>query len=285
MKTFRLLVIAVFCGALASSCFNPPEYPDAPVIHYKSVSYVKGGTLDDGTEAADSIIVVLTFQDGNGDVGVGADEVNPPFNDRWYYTKQPLQHDNTLSDDCSQYKNMCWYINPLVSEFDKYLDIDDRKTSPYDSLPAFANPDNCTHWEVIYYDDDNNQDTPDKPLDTLYFAINRHYSNIFVEFQVKIPPSDPRYDPNNPFQKFDETALSRYPLCIVRSFDGRLPVLAEDLSHPTPLEGEIRYAMPSESFETLFGSQFIRLKIYIEDRALNESNTVYTEPFNLLENN
>jgi len=280
---FRWLLVVVFCGTLVSSCFDPPEYPDAPEISFKSVSYVKGGQPlpdDPGQVAADSIILILNFKDGDGDVGLGSGETLPPFNDRWYYTKSEVGFDPDLRLDCSGYKDRCFFVNGLPKEFDKYVDIKDSRTAQYDSLKPFAKPDNCIHWDVIYYDDDKNEETPAVPLDTLYFALNDHYNNIFVKFETRLDnPPNPAY----PYETFDEEQFFTYPSCGVRIFNGRIPILSEDLGSKTPLEGEIRYAIPSISFETIFGSKTLRLKVYIEDRALHQSNTIFTRDFTLHE--
>ena len=277
----RRLLVVVFCGTLISSCFDPPEYPDAPEIAFKSVSFVKGGQPlpdDPGSLAADSIILILTFKDGNGDVGISADETWPPFNDRWYYTNAGPP----ASDACID--NRCWLIDPLnkdwVATVDRYIDYSDRKDPGYDTLQNFVKPYNCINWDVIYYDHDNSNDTPTVPLDTLYFTLNPHYNNIFVEFEMKLDnPPDPTY----PYETFNEQQFFTYPSCGVRTFYGRIPILSEDFSSETPLEGEIRYAIPSISFQTIFGSKTLRLRVAVEDRALNRSNTVFTRDFTLRE--
>lgn len=285
---FRRLLVVVFCSSLAASCFDPPEYPDAPDISFQSVSYVKGGLLGDGQgQAADSVVVVLKFKDGDGDVGISSEETSPPFNDRWYYTKKPLEQDNRYRDDCTTYTNMCWFYSDVVTEFDKFVKYSDRGIAPFDSLltKTFSKPYNCLNWEVVYYDDDNNPDTQTVPLDTLYFELNPHYNNIFVDFQFR---NGQPLDPGNPevgYDTFDERAFFTYPFCGVRTFYGRIPILSESSGEGTPLEGTIRYAMPSVSFQTIFGAKQLRLRVSIEDRALNRSNTVYTREFNLLENN
>jgi len=283
-KIFLQLLVVVFCGTIVSSCFEPPEYPDAPEIVFKSVDYVKGGPLGDGTgQAADSIVIRLSFKDGDGDVGISADEQYPPFNDRWYYTKVQPPHDASLPDDCTSYNKKCWYINErIIEEPEKFKYIvysDRRKTPGYDTLKSFTKPYNCINWEAVYYDDDLNPDTPTKPFDTLYFTLNPHYNNLFVEFEMKTD------DPASPYETFDEKQFFSYPLCGIRSFYGRIPILSEDLGRDTPLEGEIRYSIPSVSFETIFGAKTLRLRIYIEDRALHQSNVIYTRDFNLRENN
>jgi hypothetical protein len=282
MKLLRRLLVVVFCGPLIiSSCFNPPEYPDSPEIVFKSVDYIKGGPLPDGSQAADSIILKLSFKDGDGDVGIGSNELAPPFNDRWYYTKARLSPDNSIQPgyDCSSYNNKCYYIDGRPAEITKFVDYADRsKTTGYDTLKPYIKPFNCTNWEVIYVDDDNDPQTATVPYDTLFFVLNPHYNNLFVEFQMKTD------DPANPFDTFDEKQFFTAPSCGIRSFYGRIPILSEDLRRSTPLEGEIRYAIPSLFFKTIFGAKTLRLRVYIEDRALHQSNVVFTREFNLREN-
>lgn len=273
----------VFCSGLVSSCFDPPEYPDTPEISFKSITYVKGGPLPDGQGiAADSVILVLNFKDGDGDIGISANEVEPPFNDRWFYTREPLIPDGSF--DCVNYNNKCWFVNDIITEFDKYVDYSDRLKPEYDTLKSFVKPFNCVNWEVIYYDHDHDDQTAVIPLDTLFFTLNPHYNNIFVEFQTKNNnPPDPG-NPNANWDTFDEQQFFTYPLCGIRSFHGRVPILSEDLRDDTPLEGTIRYSIPSVSFQTIFGSKTLRLKVSIEDRALHRSNEVVTRDFTLLEN-
>jgi hypothetical protein len=47
-----------------------------------------------------------------------------------------------------------------------------------------------------------------------------------------------------------------------------------------PLTGELQYGFIS-SFRLQFRFNTIKLRIYIKDRALNESNIIETEPFNI----
>jgi len=281
MKWLRWLVVVVFCGPLViSSCFNPPEYPDVPEIVFKSVDYIKGGLLEDGSQAEDSVVLVLNFKDGDGDVGIGTDELYPPFNDRWYITKSRISPDPTVTPgyDCSQYNNKCYYIDPRIAEFAKFVDYKDRRATPgYDTLKPYASPYNCYNWEVVYQDQDNDPTTPSIVLDTLFFVLNDHYNNLFVDFEIKTG------DPANPWVMFDEKKYFTAS-CGVRIFRGRIPILSEDLGRSTPLEGEIRYAIPSYFYETIFGSNTLRLRVHIEDRALHPSNEVFTREFNLLEN-
>src|ERR1041385_5993621 len=184
MKWLRWLVVVVFCGPLfISSCFNPPEYPDVPEIVFKSVNYVKGGLTPEGDPAEDSVILVLNFKDGDGDIGIGTDEIFPPFNDRWYFTKSNLANNPDIPDqfDCVQYNKKCYYVD--MDQMKKYVEYHDRSATPgYDTLVPYVNPYTCYNWEVVYEEDDNDPQTIPLALDPLFFVLNPHYNNLFVEF-------------------------------------------------------------------------------------------------------
>jgi hypothetical protein len=265
MKMFRRLLMMVFCGVSVISCFDPPEYPDQPEIIFKSVNYVEVADLPNGEVVADSVILTLRFKDGDGNLGLAGNETAPPFNDRWYYVKTPL--DPALNPECEPFKDQhrCYYVRKV--EIDKYIDYSDKQKglAPYDTLKEFVKPWNCLNWDVV-------RDENDQVIDQLYFTLNPHYSNIFVEFQTKI---------GGDYQPFSWSNFLTYPSCEVQGFNGRFPLLSEP-GGDTPLEGEIRYSMPSPFFRIIFGSQTLRLKVYIEDRALNQSNVIYTNDFNLI---
>jgi hypothetical protein len=62
---------------LLSGCFNPPSFPDAPEIAFKSLSGVR--TVDPLGNPQDSITVTISFRDGDGDLGLDANDTLPPF--------------------------------------------------------------------------------------------------------------------------------------------------------------------------------------------------------------
>jgi len=86
-----LFILAI--GGL-NACVNAPNYPNQPKISLQSASYTKGTA-----GALDSIVTVINFQDGNGDIGLGPNasddpkftkyldrdsiEYNPFFNNLW----------------------------------------------------------------------------------------------------------------------------------------------------------------------------------------------------------
>ena len=112
-----------------------------------------------------------------------------------------------------------------------------------------------------------------KVVDTLYFQLNPNQHNIFISFQVK--------DASGKFQDYEFSNFYTYPLCETIGYNGRFPILSKDLSQPSPLEGSIRYTMASAGFNFSFTIRTLRLKVRIQDRALNKSNEILTPEFTL----
>lgn len=147
-----------------------------------------------------------------------------------------------------------------------YVTYKTRRTIPrYDTLPAFIKPYNCINWEIK---------TVNAKLDTFYFQLNPNHYNIFVDFFVK--------NNDGSYKEFDWQKEFSYPNCGI-PFDGRFPILSKDPSSKTPLDGTIRYGMQSTGFLALFSIKTLMLKITIQDRELNKSNTVSTGDFKLLD--
>jgi len=55
-------------------CVEPPEYPEAPVIVFKSMSKSQ---LSQGTQGEDSLSISFTYTDGDGDLGFPAGDFQP----------------------------------------------------------------------------------------------------------------------------------------------------------------------------------------------------------------
>ncbi len=144
IRGFCLFVI-ILTGV--TSCFNPPDFPVAPQIEFESIQYKEYGTGFDSNY--DSLILRISFKDGDGDLGLGSTENEAPYNNKFYYS-----------------------VNG------KLLNYKAKRTNPnYDTLPAFVKPYNCINWEV--YKENN------LVKDTLYFELNPDYNNITVEYLVK----------------------------------------------------------------------------------------------------
>ena len=139
-----------------------------------------------------------------------------------------------------------------------------KRTKPgYDTLPAFVKPYNCINWEVR---------TLNTKVDTFYFKLNPNHYNIFVDFFVQ--------NTDGTFKEFDWQKEFTYPNCGI-PFDGRFPRLSKDLTQKTPLDGTIHYSMKSTGFLILFSIKTLKLKVTIQDRSLNKSNTIETPLFTL----
>ncbi len=145
-----------------------------------------------------------------------------------------------------------------------YVTYKSRHTVPgLDTLPAFVHPYNCINWEIK---------TVNQKIDTFYFQLNPNHYNIYVDFFTK--------NNDGSFKEFDWQKDFFYPNCGI-PFDGRFPILSKDLSQKNPLDGKIRYGMASTGFLVLFSIKTLKLKVTIQDRALNKSNTIETPEFTL----
>ncbi|MDW7691118.1 hypothetical protein R9C00_19800 [Flammeovirgaceae bacterium SG7u.111] len=64
-KIFFFLIGAL----LVYSCIKEPDYPNEPVIEFSKI-------IQTNTPSVDEVIVEVTFQDGDGDLGLAANEVD-----------------------------------------------------------------------------------------------------------------------------------------------------------------------------------------------------------------
>lgn len=230
------------------SCFDPPEYSNIPKIEFEKVTFID---QSDNT-LPDSLIVIIRFMDGDGDLGLDANNPSDtlfPYQTRTFFDTIPNSP-------------VGYYFPQGPDNF--YITYKTKRTNPnYDTLPPFSKPYNCVNWEVLTF---NNQ------VDTFYFQNNPYHHNIRVDYLVK--------NNDGTFTEFDWTTEFSYPLCGI-TFDGRFPVLSRDLSRAAALDGKIRYGMTSTGFNVLFNIKTLKLRITIIDRALNVSNTVETPEFTL----
>jgi hypothetical protein len=163
-----IAIIAVMAWGV-SACLTPPTFPDTPSVGYQSVTFQKGeGNLD-----ADTLALTLTFQDGNGDLGLNKDlDTGQPYNDLFFY----LKPDGTI------------------------LRLADRNTAPYDTLPPFEFPYYCTNYVI-------------EESDTFYVEQNAFHYNIYVKFFVKKNGVYTEFDWVTEFDPIcGESFNGRYPL-------------------------------------------------------------------------
>lgn len=75
-RTLHLgLLFALLCAA-ASSCISPPDYSDTPRIKFKKLDIVRLSSA-----LVDSDTITISFEDGDGDLGLNPADNMAPYND------------------------------------------------------------------------------------------------------------------------------------------------------------------------------------------------------------
>lgn len=103
--------------------------------------------------------------------------------------------------------------------------------------------------------------------DTIYVIRNLDHYNFFLTFLV---------EENDEFVEYNT-----YERLCAGPFHGRFFIL-NSVGDVRPLTGELQYGFVS-SFRLLFRNETVKLRMQIQDRALNKSNIVETDAFNVSE--
>ena len=84
MNLFRSLgavALLALGAASTSSCLKAPDFPVVPTISFNSLKKTYVPPSAPGAAAADTLVFAINFQDGDGDLGLDADDAKtPPFN-------------------------------------------------------------------------------------------------------------------------------------------------------------------------------------------------------------
>jgi hypothetical protein len=290
MNTIKGLGIFIFF-ILLSGCFSPPEFDSTPNIDFEAIQFVKG---KDGT--ADTLVLSINFQDGDGDIGLSADETDPPFHATNYFLENNGDTSHLVTS--TRYTNLPPVIEVPSGTKGKLVTYRTRKKviggqKPYENiLPPYVDPYKCTAYRYDsifvsapdtaifnkkdYYLDrvmkDSGHQFPDLYVlkDTFYFQPNPYAKNIDITFFVMLD--------NGTFQKFEPKNGLGNCLTIADFFSARIPHLSENSS---PVAGTLKYKMTSVGFIPWFGGKTIKLSIKIYDRALHVSNTIDTGAFQI----
>jgi hypothetical protein len=266
-------------STLVVSCFDPPEFPLTPEIDFENIYFRKAKAVGD----RDSLIVTISFRDGNGDLGLSSSDIEPPFHDVNYFLAN--DGDTIALKKETVYLELPQFVSVPPNATGKLVTV----RTPRDPLYANLIPEyvddfaSCTYYTYTYvlvnepdidiFDDTYNVDTVlsypniDKIyvlLDTFYYERNPNYANIDVEYWVK---------EGGTFKLFDWEK----EFCTI-SFNQRFPVLTEKTG---PLEGSLQYAMVTSGMESIFSIKTLKLRIKIRDRKLNVSNIIETPEFTL----
>ncbi|HTE29712.1 MAG TPA: hypothetical protein VK666_05015 [Chryseolinea sp.] len=267
-------------SVLVTACFNPPEFSISPVIDYVGI-YFKEGTAANPT---DSLILTISFKDGDGDLGLSPTQIDDPYHDVFY----GLADNGTVTEVAKEtrYSNLPQFVKLPPGAKGKLVTTRTLQDPQYaDDLPPFVDEfTSCTDYKLqtVYVSEEDSHiiDNTYQEIDTL---IETGFPKVFIVQDVFYKKNNPKHDnievefwvkgPGNEYTLFDwekeycETA-----------FNQRFPVLSEK---EQPLEGNLEYAMTSLGIKANFSIKTLKLRIRIRDRAFNTSNDVETGDFTL----
>ena len=291
MKIVKGIAIVFTFLIILGSCFDPPEFPNTPEIVFEDLLFKEIG---DKT-VADSLILTISFRDGDGDVGIDADQINQPFHELNFYAAGSQQliamGTNTYSDLEFDVLNSANVNGKLLT----YRDI--RTNSNYDTLPRFEGFFRCTNYlvdTILIADDaaqiiDNSYTIVDtlffgsgipslyEVADTFYIQSNPFHYNLEIDFLTK-DPTIPGPRDEEGFVEFNWRTYTPTGDGCGQTLDARVPVLGEN---SRALDGSIRYGMQSIGFREIFKTNLMKFRITLRDRALNTSNVIVTPAFTL----
>ena len=79
-RTLRAAALVCFTGAGLSSCLNAPNYPVEPSIDFDKIVVTRRPRVG-GVVGVDTLKFVLSFRDGDGDLGLSQGDLStPPYN-------------------------------------------------------------------------------------------------------------------------------------------------------------------------------------------------------------
>ena len=245
MKSSTKILLPILSVVILNSCFSTEEFPSIPRIEYQSIDYRD-------TDGIDSLVLSFRFEDGDGDIGL-----NNEFNDLvnpYHIYSLILDADDSIVTISQEVLAFPLYAAPVLIEEQNgetqrvFFPAEKVVFSESDLRPAY----NCQDYEII-------------DEDTFYVARNENHYNFHVDFLKKT---------RGEYEPIDFQTIFNSDDCTLGNFDGRIP-----LFDPNGNEGVITYAMLSQAFRLAFLDDTIKLRFYILDRNLNQSNIEETPDF------
>ncbi len=279
MKAIKGILLFGILMLIVSACFNPPEFGLVPEIDFENIYFREAK----GVGERDSLVLTISFRDGNGDLGLSSTQIDEPYHDINYY----LANNGVITPigKISEYSNLPQFVSVPPGATGKLVSVRTPNDPEYAAVvPPYTDSfSSCTFYtytsvyvnesDIGIFDETYNIDTilsvQGLPkvyvlLDTFYYQRNPDYANIDVEFWVKESGGYEEFDWEKEF-------------CTI-SFNQRFPVLTEKAG---PLEGDLQYAMVTSGLKSIFSIKTLKLRITIRDRSLNLSNTIETPEFTL----
>ncbi len=278
MKVIKgLLLFGI--SVLVTACFNPPEFSITPVIDYVSICF-KEGTTNDPT---DSLILTISFKDGDGDLGLSPTEISPPYNDVFYGLASNGEVIDLDKD--AEFSDLPQFVQVPPGATGKLVTVRTLEDPQYaDDLPPFVDEfASCQDYKLqtVYIMEEDKH-----IIDDTYLDIDTMTSNSFPPVYIV---EDIFYKKNNPNHLNIEVEFwvnegGTYRLFdwekeyCEAAFNQRFPRLSEKTG---PLEGNLEYSLTSVGIRATFSIKMLKLRIRIRDRALHVSNDVETGEFTL----
>lgn len=290
MKAHSLLLF-VF-SILLWSCFDSPDFSAVPKIKFEDIYFGKSRNEFN----PDSLVISISFEDGDGDLGMPANYREEPFHEQNFFIGTPdgqlvpvgkrsvvlgyprflsipsnvegellvkrSRNNGIFQDKMVSYTadSACIYYTRLDSVYMKTADLRLLDESyDYYEIPINPPAEEPDFRSIVVV------------RDTFYIEKNSNYQNIDVEFYRK------DLDPSNPSRTIFKLVNWRKEFC-TEIFDARFPVLS---SKENALSGTIKYSMASTELESLMGPYIWKLRVKIRDQQLNTSNVVESREFTL----
>ena len=230
------VVFLIFLVAFVS-CDEPPELPLTPSISFNSI------TFREGSNNRDSLILMIDFEDGDGDLGLNRNETDVRYQEFFFVTT----------------------TGELIPTYDdRVVRFGAPNQPPFD----------FEHW-ISNLDFDGDEEN-----DTVRVEFNENFYNIFVDFFY-------RADTNGDGDTDDETDYIKIDFNDIFGGQGAFglngrffPLNTSD--NERPLRGTLTYKMVNSfRISPIFRDNTLKIDVQIQDRALNRSNIISTNDFNL----
>jgi len=245
-RLLKSLILGVVVMGLAWACQPPDELPIIPKISYNRVEFF------DQTAGSDSLILYLNFEDGDGDIGLRSNEDTYPYHPYSFIADSSVPSRLVILNGIN-------YTPPFYSVRDNRFQFlpEERLFSETDTRRSF----NCEQYEVVEYYPSQSATTT--RIDTFLIERNSNSNNIFVDFYRKV---------NGDYEFLDWANVFSSNGC-GGDFNARFPIFDTD-NLGKSLSGTLRYSMLSAGFGIVLKKDTFKLKVYIKDRALHDSNVI-----------
>lgn len=262
-KSIAYLILLSVIG-----CDEKAEEPTAaaePAIAFESIHFGRGNP---NSIIQDSVSLTINVTDGDGDFGMDPSDFT--------YQKDPYQKSFFVVKSTGEIVSDRSVMNGTVT-MAELLKFSDRANPPYDTLPPLSD---CNYYP--FFDPDSG--TP-IPVDHLYYIPNKRHHNLFIT--VLVDAGDGSFTdateifgvcPDNLFTQIPPFAVSpphkRY---ISYAMIGTIDI-ASTVDTESMVKGRYKIDIMTGHWKKLSGRS-IKLRVYVQDLALNESNTIDTPVF------